>query len=243
MNIKKISNYCLLSRQFILAKFCLMQSLVYRFLYSIISIIVPTICSCCQKYVKERTILCGACKANIVPVISTELKITKKQGLVVYAAGKYQDPVKKLVLAKNWRDSLAAYELAHIIYEHSVIKNKSFDYIVPIPLHWKRHMQRGYNQAEEIALILSQKTGIKYVSLLQRKRATLAQASLNANKRFLNVKDVFVCAKNQRSWVKGKEILLVDDVMTTGATLHAAGRALLTLQPKKISAVVAARGR
>ena len=112
--------------------------------------------------------------------------------------------------------------------------------IVPIPLHWTRYIARGYNQAFEIASVLALKSKKPVISCLRRVRKTEYQAVLSAEHRKKNIQMAFSVMKNPE-YIEGKHILLVDDLMTTGATLQEATKILLKYKPKKISVVVAAR--
>lgn len=88
--------------------------------------------------------------------------------------------------------------------------------IVPVPLHWRRRLHRGYNQAELVARHWSLALDIPMATPLQRRRATAAQQGLSAQDRQHNLHDAFVL--RQAKLVAGKHIALVDDVLTTGAT-------------------------
>ncbi|MBE5785229.1 MAG: ComF family protein [Clostridiales bacterium] len=98
------------------------------------------------------------------------------------------------------------------------------DVIVPIPLHWRRLWKRGYNQSALLAESLSGRFGIPVAEkLLRRVRYTKTQTALGAAQRTKNIRGAFSASGS----VKGKRILLVDDVCTTGATLSTAAKALL----------------
>lgn len=121
------------------------------------------------------------------------------------------------------------------------IRGVGIDAIVPIPLHRKRKRQRGYNQAELIANELSRVCGIPvYPNLLKRVRVTRAQKELNDAERKNNVKNAFQLCKNG---VKLNQILLVDDIYTTGATLDAAVRPLLESGAQAVYGVTVCVGR
>jgi len=96
------------------------------------------------------------------------------------------------------------------------------DAVCVIPLHWRRHMQRGYNQSALIAKPLAKQLGVPYIKLLKRTRHTQQQAKLSLHERKLNVSGAFKSAQ-----LKGERLLLIDDVLTTGMTLDAAKHALL----------------
>lgn len=96
--------------------------------------------------------------------------------------------------------------------------------VVPVPLSRLRTLERGYNQSEAIAEGVAEALGVPAAPLLVRQRATLAQATLSAAARRRNVDGAFALAPG--ALVEGVRVLLVDDVLTTGATLAAAARPL-----------------
>jgi ComF family protein len=111
--------------------------------------------------------------------------------------------------------------------------------IVPVPLGGGRIRQRGYNQAALIAQPLALALSIRYVPHdLTRTRETLSQVGLTRSERIQNVKDAFVA--NSRH-VRDRDVLLVDDVATTGATLSACARALRLAGARGVRAVTVAR--
>lgn len=95
--------------------------------------------------------------------------------------------------------------------------------IIPVPLHWRRFIQRGYNQAELIAQTLSQHLHIPIdetdrTALVKRRRYTKPQSELNQEQRSQNMQHVF--SVNSAAIAQYQHIVLVDDVMTTGATIN-----------------------
>ncbi len=101
------------------------------------------------------------------------------------------------------------------------------DLVAPVPLHWRRLFTRRYNQALLLARHLVQGQPVKLVpDLLLRRRWTGSQAGLAAKERHRNVREAFVIHPRWTSSVKGKGVLLVDDVLTTGATVEACARSL-----------------
>lgn len=108
------------------------------------------------------------------------------------------------------------------------------DAIIPVPLHRNKYMQRGYNQSEQFALGLSVSMNIPvHRHLLERTRANETQTRKSRFSRFQNVNDIF-SVKNPYDW-SGKHLILVDDVVTTGATLEACIMALESIPDVKIS--------
>ena len=110
------------------------------------------------------------------------------------------------------------------------------DLIVPVPLHRKRQQKRGYNQSAKIARGLSISTGIPLCSdLLLRTKKTKTQTSKTREARYENVKGKFTTPKPNE--LEGKHILLVDDVITTGATIEACAEMLLAVEGVQVSVV------
>jgi len=112
----------------------------------------------------------------------------------------------------------------------------SADMILPVPLHKKKYRQRGYNQCHSIAEGLSQSLGIPwYGDHLSRPSVSLSQISRSRLDRWLNVDGIFEVKEPGK--LIGKHIILVDDVVTTGATLDACATALLSLEKVRVSIV------
>lgn len=203
----------------------------------------PAFCTACKALLGVRKALCNQCFKEIQPVVSTKMVITQKYQMDIYAVGAYQEPLRQLVLAKSYQDKLACYYMAQLMYDHISSQVLTADYLVPIPLHWTRYAQRGYNQSAEIARYLSQMSGIPVANLLQRTKRTPFQAQFDRSGRQSNVQDAFCLVQIKEIFTsyKHKRLILVDDVMTTGATLQVAAKVLLSLKPLSVKGVVLAR--
>lgn len=113
-----------------------------------------------------------------------------------------------------------------------------FDAVVPVPMFRKRVRARGYNQAELLARHFSRQSRIALASgLLRKVQDTKAQSSLEKSARAANVRNAF----SARDEVKGRAILIVDDICTTGETLRACARALKRAGARRVAAVTVAR--
>lgn len=111
-------------------------------------------------------------------------------------------------------------------YTHTVIP--PVDIIVPIPLHKRRYVERGFNQSIDISLLLRSFLCVPVVSGVYRNAHTMKQSQLKRVERFINMKSVFTVRDDFLATCRGKNILLVDDVFTTGATMQSCAQALRT---------------
>ncbi len=200
----------------------------------------PPSCAYCKKLLLERSIFCTTCDKKIQPLVSTKLSITKKHAANVFAVSAYKEPLRSLILAKGWSDVTASKQLGQLIWQRTYIQNVPFDCIVPIPLHWTRYAKRGFNQAEEMANVLAKHSGKPVEHALKRSKRTKFQSEFSFEDRAQNVKGVLEL-NVEREKLKGKHILLVDDLMTSGATLRAAAKELLKCKPAKITVAVVCR--
>jgi ComF family protein len=108
------------------------------------------------------------------------------------------------------------------------------DVLLPVPMHWKKRMRRGYNQAVEIARGISEVTGIPVGDNLRSTRSHTAQARQSASERYRNIKDTYRVLHGEE--LEGLNITFVDDVVTTGATLYDCIRAVCeTIHPRQVN--------
>jgi ComF family protein len=112
------------------------------------------------------------------------------------------------------------------------------DVLVPVPLHWTRYAWRGFNQAEELAYGYAQNKKTRVVRAVKRIKRTKLQN--NAQDRSTNVVGAFAATEVLEN-LKGKQILIVDDVLTSGATIAAVARIIMQAKPASIAAVVICR--
>ena len=154
------------------------------------------------------------------------------------AIGEYAGSLRSIVHALKYdgRRSLAK-TLAERLAIHGVDVLDGADCVVPVPLHPSRQRARGFNQAAEIARHLP----VPARQPLKRVRATPSQTDLPAARRHANVRNAF--ALRRRADVRGRVVVLVDDVSTTGATLDACAHVLLDAGALEVRALTAARVR
>lgn len=173
--------------------------------------------------------LCGACAAHTPPYDRAR------------AAMRYDDASRHLVLALKHGDRLhLAPALAQWMRRAGAELLGDADWLVPVPLHWTRLFARRYNQAAVLAQALA-KTGAPPVAAecLIRRRRTPSQGRKNAAARRRNVAGAF--RVRRPSEVRGKRIVLIDDVLTTGATVEECARALKRAGAARVDVLALAR--
>ena len=116
------------------------------------------------------------------------------------------------------------------------------DMLIPVPLHWRRAWHRRYNQSGALAHVVEQASGVKLRGeLLQRVRPTEQQVGLSRPQRASNVQGAFKVSADRQSEIAGRRVVLVDDVLTSGATTDACARALLRAKAAQVDVLVFAR--
>jgi ComF family protein len=210
----------------------------------LLSFLFPSTCRFCGVFLPGDKIFCDACDEHIVRIPEKYIPLGEDRVITVYAASAYENPLKKLILKKAFSDRRASWQLGHIMSQ-KIDRSLSFDLIIPVPLHWTRYLRRGFNQSYEIGTVLSKELGIPMIDLLKRTKMTRHQSEFSGNDRQANVKDVFEIRKKYvggiRKVIENKNILFVDDLCTSGATLKNMALPLLAESPQSISAFVACR--
>ena len=162
------------------------------------------------------------------------------------ALGPYQGPIRSLCLQlKHERNAWLARWVADLVAQASrpVLQAEiaAGAWVVPVPLHWTRRFARGYNQAEALALGLARSLNLKVHEPLRRPLKTRALALAGRTERARIMRGAFTVRRPDRSRLAGRTILLVDDILTSGATAGAASRALKQAGAKRVVVVVVGR--
>ena len=227
-----------------------------------LDIALPTLCVSCREPV-EGDGLCPACWSRLsfiakpycprlgIPfvydpgpdLLSMEAIANPPAYQRARAAVRYDDIARDLVHALKYQDrtDLAPAMgrwMAHAGGELLV----DADALVPVPLHWKRSWSRRYNQSGALARVIEKQSGVGMVGdALTRVRPTQQQVGLSRSERASNVQGAFGVPKEKKSRVAGKRIVLIDDVLTSGATVDACARALLRAKAASVDVLVLAR--
>ena len=159
------------------------------------------------------------------------------------AAVRYDDVARTLVHALKYQDRT---DLAPAMGRWMARAGQELlgeaDILVPVPLHWRRGWSRRYNQSGALARVISRQTGVKLASeALRRVRATEQQIGLSRPQRASNVQGAFKVATERSADIAGRRVVLVDDVLTSGATTDACARALLRARAAQVDVLVFAR--
>lgn len=159
------------------------------------------------------------------------------------AAVVYDDASRPLVLGFKHADQThLAATLARMMRQAGQAALTGCDGIVPVPLHRRRLFRRCYNQSALLAQKIAAAQALPvWQAMLLRRRPTLPQASLNAAARARNVRDAFAVNPKYADSARGKTIALIDDVLTTGATVNDCCRALLAAGAREVRVLTFAR--
>ena len=130
--------------------------------------------------------------------------------------------------------------MAHWIRTHLDVSATDYQAVIPVPLHDTKQRERGFNQAAQLAGMISHQTGIpQIINLLRRIRPTDSQTHLTRSKRQANMKNAFAAAFSPVEFIS---VLLVDDVLTTGATASECAKTLKRCGISKVNVLTLARG-
>ena len=175
----------------------------------VLNLFFPIKCGVCGKIGLP---ICKECEESLKPY---EINLVQKDKFFIY---KYQDIIRNLLLNYKFNDaSYLANSFAYLIENNKKIYSilKSYDIIIPVPLHKKRMNERGYNQTELIA----KKLGIPVeTNCLIKTKNIKPQSTKKAKERQIDIKNVFAIQNVEK--IKNKKLLLLDDIYTTGSTAN-----------------------
>ncbi len=221
----------------------------------------PPLCLSCAVPIDDQVGLCPSCRRDIAfihtPICSLcgrRLPPAASCAHCHHVAGfvnryravfDYDRASRRLVLAFKYGDRLdAAPVYGRWMADFGADLVAEADSIVPIPLHWLRLWRRRYNQAAVLARTIGDHCGKPvYVDLLVRCRATKPQMGMNQDQRRLNVRGAFMIRPDRRILLAGRNILLIDDVLTSGATVEACAEILKNAGARSVDVLTLADAR
>ena len=168
---------------------------------------------------KESVKVCSECFDSLEERGADLVKIPMVSKVKVYSSGIYTKNIQKLIRGlKYHQQKELAYYLAKFMYDYGQKCGLDSDYvIVPVPLHPKRHKERGYNHMELVAAEYCRLSGCKpNTSLIKRVKDTKPQYRLSSKEREANLKNAFSVDKSSYN---GEKLIIMDDILTTGTTV------------------------
>jgi ComF family protein len=196
----------------------------------LLNILFPSLCVFCDAPLPAgRKVICESCSRQLPkssPAAEELLlqEISLKEIKRIYIGYYYSERLKRLIHLLKYEHFTSLASLLAVSIAAEIGANHKIDLILPVPLHPKKERERGYNQSGMIVKQLSRLTGIPFrTDLLHRKKYTVSQTALNKKERMRNVSGAFICSDS----MENKNVLIVDDVITTGSTLKACAQCLI----------------
>src|SRR5262245_15773048 len=227
-----------------------------------VDVALPQLCACCREPVGSEG-LCPACWSRLsflappycerlgIPfpydpgpgVLSMEAISDPPAYRRARVAVRFDDVARALVHALKYGDRLdLAPMMGRWMATAGRVLTADADALIPVPLHWRRYWARRFNQSALLAAPIAKASGVPVVlGALKRVKATPQQVGLSQSARALNVQGAFRVSASGKAAVAGRRLILVDDVITTGATLDACARAPLRAGAADVSALAFAR--
>jgi ComF family protein len=201
--------------------------------------------SCVTQFMPIHPPLCQHCNSPLTPYGNCQSCHYHRLGLSgLRVAYIYKDPLRTCIHSLKYQgNARLASPLGLLLAKAYHASNIQADLIIPVPLHPERQQQRGYNQAYLLAKACAQAVGVPLnTSLLQRRRATQAQAQLRSHERYANVAEAFYCSSSiATKRLENRIVVIIDDVSTTGATLEACAAPLFAAGASEVWGLVLAR--
>ena len=216
---------------------------------SLVRILYPAYCALCRvSLVLEETHLCSPCSLKIEPLkaptclrcaralppygnhrsVYSQCRSERPYYDRGFALVPYQEPIKDILHQIKFQKKLWLLKIfSNPLQDFSASEIRNYDLIVPVPLDSRRKRERGFNQALLIAQMLkriNQKNTPEIRTIIKKKKRTPPQSQLRRQERLHNLGDAF--SLKEKSFARGKQILLVDDVFTTGSTINECAKIL-----------------
>ena len=215
-----------------------------KIINNILELIYPPVCGFCGNICSNY--ICTKCHAKIKKYEIKNKENYKTKNMYfneLFSIFKYEEDIRKLILKYKFQNKAYLYKtFSKIILNNKKICGnlKKYDIIIPVPIHKKRKNQRGYNQTELIAKEISKSLNIKMENnVLIKNINTKAQSELSKKERKDNIKGAFK-VQNLRK-IENKNILIIDDIYTTGSTANQCSKTLKLAGAKNIGILTIAK--
>lgn len=228
------------------------------FLQNIVNFLLPPQCALCRETVQKSYTLCASCWLQLkfitspkclscsIPLENVDHDMTcidclKTPPLFTkaYSPLAYNHAIKKLILQYKNHDALHLGPMFLQWIQHHIPEN--IDILIPVPLHWWRFFIRQYNQAAELGKLIEKQKNIPMnTRILKRTRATSSQGHKSKILRYQNLEKAFTVT-DKKHLLKNANVLLIDDVLTSGATANACAKSLIEAGAKKVEVLTIAR--
>jgi competence protein ComFC len=231
---------------------------------TLIELFYPSNCAGCGAPQSPGILLCEQCKESVPHISQPYCHICSRpfEGLIsgnfacsncadrppafdcvvskYQAKGVLRDLIHRFKYGRQYylRGILAEY-LVEAMQDERILK-EPIDWIVPVPLHPAKLRERGFNQAAALGEALCKREGLSTLRCIQRKRYTPTQTRFDRAERMRNLHKAFAVRKNSN--VRGKHLVLLDDILTTGSTLHECALVLRESGAASVRAITVARG-
>ena len=241
-----------------------MANLTQTLLKTVVELFYPSNCVACGLAQAPEIFLCNECRNSILPInppfchrcsrpfegaITGDFSCPNCEdytlafdcAISIYQAkGVLRDLIHRFKYGgQYYLRRLLAEILLHAMRDERITA-VPVDALVPVPLHPTRRRERGFNQAEALAKLLAKQTAIPMLDCIERRSYTQTQTRFDRSERRRNLRNAFALRKN--SFVVGKNIVLLDDVLTTGSTLHECAVVLRESGAESVRAITVARG-
>lgn len=228
-----------------------------------LNLALPPLCPSCRDPVADPGALCAACWSKLsfiarpycdrlgIPfvydpgpgILSMQAIADPPAYARARAAVRYDDVARDLVHAFKYGDRLdLAPTLGGWMAHAGRELREGAEALVPVPLHWRRLWARRFNQSAALAHTVARHWGVPVLhGPLRRVKSTVQQVGLSRTERAQNVQGAFAVARERKGEIAGRSLILVDDVLTSGATTDACARVLLRAGAKRVDVLVFAR--
>ncbi len=201
-----------------------------------LALLFPTRCICCGCYISSEEFICLGCLDELEDCKSSRSKAVSYYGksFIIHSAFSYKSAagasIKLLKFAYNPENAKPMGDI--LAGKARRLKTKDYDVVTAVPMMSNKKLSRGYNQSELIAKQMAKQLGIKFdAGCIKKMRETKEQHTLSGLERKTNIRGAFAASEQ----VKGKHIIIVDDVATTGSTICECAETVLRAGARKVT--------